>query len=220
MSSDSDLRDRVDQELEWEPTLDAAAVGVSVENGAVTLSGHVHSYAERDAAVGAVWRVYGVTAVANDLEVELVPGDIRDDTDIARALTDAFAWNLRVPAEHVRATVSAGWVTLAGTVEKPYQRAEAERVVRQLVGVRGLTDNITLHTARPETDQRQLEKRITAALHRQAQIDARRISVELQDGQVTLRGRVGSWQEAVAARRAAEAAPGVNKVESLIAIVP
>lgn len=221
MSQDSDLRERVEQELEWDPAIDAAAVGVSVEAGAVTLSGHVGSYAERAAAVKAVWRVYGVTAVADDLEVELVPGDIRDDTDIAVALTDAFSWNFHIPAKDIRATVANGLVTLDGSVEWPHQRDEVARVARQLLGVRGINNRITLRTRSVrEADQRGIQKRITAALHRQAQIDARRVTVELHGGRVTLRGSVSNWHEAVAARKAAEAAPGVNQVDSLLTIVP
>lgn len=221
MSQDGDLRESVEEELEWEPTVDAAAVGVSVEGGAVTLSGHVGSYAERAAAVKAAWRVYGVTAVADDLKVELGPGDIRDDTDIATALTDAFKWNVQIPARNIQGTVAHGWITLNGTVDRYYERAEAERVARQLLGVRGIDNRVTVRapTVVP-ADQRGIEKRITAALHRQAQIDARRVTVDLQEGKVTLRGSVSSWPEAVAARKAAEAAPGVSHVESLITIVP
>jgi osmotically-inducible protein OsmY len=173
--------------------------------------------AERATAVKAAWRVYGVTAVADELEVRLGPSEVRDDTDVARALATALDWSAMIAPGAVRATVRGGLVTLEGVVDWHYRREEAERIARNLRGVRGVVNCISV---RPSRTSREVYRRISEALHRQAQFDARRVWVESRDGTVVLHGSVRSWQEAVAARNAAESAPGITRVESELTVTP
>ena len=144
MKSDSEIREDVINELEWDPQItEPEAIGVAVQDGAVTLTGHVPTYAQMLAAVRAAERVYGVKAVANDLKVKL-SGAPRDDSDIARAIAHVLEWNVRVPEGKVQARVSDGWVTLEGEVEYEYQRHEVERVVSNVRGVVGVSNLITV----------------------------------------------------------------------------
>lgn len=153
MKSDGEIKDDVTDDLRWDPQLtDADAIGVAVLDGAVTLTGHVSSYAEKRAAGSAAERVYGVKAVANELRVEPA-GVARDDSDIATAIAHILEWNVTIPQDAVRAQVRNGWVTLTGEVEFGYQRREVERVIRPVRGVLGVTDSITL---RPPTTSEQV----------------------------------------------------------------
>ena len=158
MKSDSEIRDDVINELQWDPQItEPDAIGVAVQDGAVTLTGHVTTYSQRLAATRAAERVYGVRAVANDLEVKL-SGAPRDDSDIARAIAHVLEWNVQVPGGKVHAQVSDGWVALEGEVEYEYQRHEVERMVRQVRGVAGVTDLITIKPAvSPEKVQAVIE---------------------------------------------------------------
>src|SRR5579875_506351 len=205
MKSDSELRDDVIEELRWEPRIsDPDGIGVAVKDGAVTLTGSVPSYAEKLAAAQAAERVYGVKAVANDLNVKL-PGAPRDDADIATAIAHVLDWNVQIPEGKVHARVQGGWVTLEGEVEHDYQRREVERMVRNVRGVVGVTDNVTV---RPPSEPEAVKEEIEESFKREAEIDARHIRVEITDHTAQLYGHVHSLHEAEVARDTVAAAPG------------
>jgi osmotically-inducible protein OsmY len=217
VKSDNEIREDVISELQWDPQItEPEAIGVAVQDGAVTLTGHVSTYAERLAAARAAERVYGVKAVANDLKVKL-SGAPRDDSDIARAIAHVLEWNVRVPEGKVQARVSDGWVTLEGEVEYEYQRHEVERMVHNVRGVVGVTDAITV---KPPVSPEKVQAVIEDAFKREAEIDARHIRVEVSDHTAKLYGHVHSLHEAAAARAAAAAAPGVATVESHLLVSP
>jgi osmotically-inducible protein OsmY len=217
MKSDSEIREDVINEVRWDPQItEPEAIGVAVKDGAVTLTGHVPTYAQRLAAARAAERVYGVKAVANDLEVKL-SGAPRDDSDIAQAVAHVLEWNVQIPEGKVHARVSDGWVTLGGEVEYEYQRHEVERMVRNVRGVVGVTDLITV---KPPVSPEKVQAVIEDAFKREAEIDARHIRAEISDHTAKLYGHVHSLHEAAAARAAAAAAPGVAKVESHLLVSP
>ena len=188
---------------------------MAVKDGIVTLTGRVSSYAEKMAAARAAARVSGVKAVANDIEIRLLPSDERTDEDIARAVANALAWNTSVPADGIKALVSDGWVTLEGAVEWYYQKEAAERAVRYLRGVKGVSNNIVV---KPTVSANVVKAQIEAALKRSAELDAQRITVETRGDTVILRGTVRSWAERQEAERAAWATPGVAVLENHITI--
>jgi osmotically-inducible protein OsmY len=217
MRLDKELQADVIRELAWEPKVDSANIGVTVDKGAVTLTGHVSTYGELIAAERAALRLYGVLAVANELVVKLPSDRTRDDSDIAVAISNQMTWTAAIPHEAIKATVTHGWVTLAGDVDWAYQSEAADKIVRGLIGVKGVTNHVTL---KPAVHSADVKAKITEALHRQAQIDSRRIWLTSDDGHVTLHGNVSSWSEAAAARKAATSALGVTKVDSLLTIIP
>jgi osmotically-inducible protein OsmY len=217
--TDEEIQRDVLEELKWDAPVQPNEIGVSVKDGVVTLTGWVDSYLKKWAAEQAAHRVRGVAAVANDLEVRLPGAAERTDTDIAAAVTRALEWDAQVPVEQVDVTVSKGWVTLEGTVEWDYQRRAAERVVRSISGVRGVTNLINVQPrVTPSRDE--LKRKIERALVRSAQTDAERISVEVHDGRVVLKGKVRSWAEREEAERVVWSAPGIRKVENDIVIEP
>jgi osmotically-inducible protein OsmY len=218
MKTDIALQRDVIDELKWEPSVDASHIAVQANNGIVTLTGHITSYAERHRAEQATKRVYGVKAVVNGVEVKLPPDRQRPDEDIARAATAALRSNVLVPADRIKVTVNNnGWLTLEGEVEWHYQRRAAERAIRVLPGLVGVS-NLTL--VKPKVTPNAVKTRIEEALKRSAEMDARRISVEVKEGTVKLHGSVRSWAEEQEAERAAWAAPGVHVVESHLKVSP
>jgi osmotically-inducible protein OsmY len=216
VKTDLELKADVECELEWEPSVNAAAIGVAVKDGVVTLTGEVSSYVEKWQAVKAAERVQGVRAVADEIVVRLPDDHTRTDADIARAAAMALEWDTNVP-DTVTVTVENGYVTLHGEAEWEFQRQAAERAVRSLTGVRGINNLITL---KPRVSTTEVKAKILAALSRQAALDARHIEVETHDGTVVLKGQAHSRYEAEAAARAAWATPGVQKVENRIEVVP
>lgn len=215
--TDGELRESVEDALDWEPSIDVGDVDINVDGGVVTLGGDVGTYAEKRAAEQVVLGVYGAKGVANDLNVRLTHTLERSDTDIAQAAVNTLKWNTQVPSDRVSVAVSDGWVTLRGTVDWQYQRDAAEGAVRALAGVRGITNESSVG---PRVQPANVKTRIEAALRRSAEIDARRINVSVSDGRVRLTGNVHSWFERDEARRAAWAAPGVTAVEDQMAVVP
>jgi osmotically-inducible protein OsmY len=208
------LRDSVLSQLAWDPEVDATMIGVAVKDGIVTLSGYVPHYAARLAAERAARKLFGVRAVVNELQVKLAHE--RVDPDLASDALRALASYITVPKD-LEVTVRNGYITLAGTVEWMYQKAAAERAVRYLKGVRGVFNHITVT---PTVSPEDVQHRITEALHRHADIDARRISVEAIGGHVVLTGNVQSWIERREAERAAWTVPGVTFVDDRLTIVP
>jgi osmotically-inducible protein OsmY len=213
--TDLEIKKNVEAELNFEPSVDAAAIGVAVKDGIVSLTGYVKSYWEKIAAEEAAMRVAGVKAVANELEVRLPASSERTDEDIARAALNALSWNESVPADRIKVRVSNGWITLEGAVDWAYQKIAAENAVRYLTGVRG---TVNLIEVKPQVNPVDVKKAIEDALRRSAEVDASRIRVEIDSDKVTLRGTVRSWVEREEAERAAWRVAGVRTVENLITI--
>jgi osmotically-inducible protein OsmY len=217
--TDEQIQRNVLEELKWDARIHPNEIGVAVKDGIVTLTGWVDNYTKKWAAEDAAHRVRGVKAVANDIEVRLPNSAERTDADIAAAVTRALEWDAFVPIEKLNVTVAKGWVTLRGEVEWQYQKEDAERAVRRLTGVRGVT-NLLIVRPQVKPSPQELKRKIEDALVRSAETDAERITVEVQDNKVILKGTVRSWAERQEAERVAWSAPGVIAVENRITVIP
>lgn len=215
MKTDRELQEQVLAALEWEPGVDVAGIGVTAEAGVVTLHGSVTTYHEKFTAERTARRVYGVRAVANDVEVKPTESTKRSDSEIAKAVADAIERDSAVPRGVVKATVTDGWVTLSGDVMWQFQRMAAEAALRHLFGVKGIINSIVV---KPHVRVSEVKHKIEEAFRRSADVDSRRVTVEAKGDTVILSGQVHSLTERDAAERAAWAAPGVAKVEDHLVV--
>lgn len=215
MTLNRDLQERVLKALEFEPSVDAAHIGVTAHDGVVTLQGSVGTYMEKWAAERAASRVYGVRGLANDIVVVLTGASQPSDTAIAEAAVHTLFWDSAVPVNAVQVTVDQGWVSLTGVVEWRFQRDAAEAAVRRLTGVKGIINAVNV---RPHVRPVDIKEHIQQAFERSAVVDAQGIQVEVRHGQVTLTGTVRSLHERREAERAAWAVPGVTLVDDRIAV--
>jgi len=209
MKTDVQLKHDVVAELDWERAINATNVGVAVKDGVVTLSGHIDTYAEKDAIERAVQRVEGVRAMAVELDVKLAPGHQRSDSEIAAAAESSFNWHALVPADRIKVRVEKGWVTLSGELDWDYQRRNAESAVRALMGVVGVSNTIAI---KPQTAPANVVGRIREALTRRAEREARNVEAVISGSTVTLRGTVHTWADRTACEGAAWSAQGITKV--------
>ncbi len=213
--TDAQLRTALAMQIDWAPEIVSRDISVSVHRGEVTLTGFVHHYYEKAAAERAVKSVYGVTAVAN--EIEIAAPVARTDPEIARDVVHAMSVDATIPGEKIKVVVKGGFVWLEGSVDWNFQRVGAVASAERTAGVRGVINNIAI---KPHPSPADLKLRIEDALRRSAEVDARHISVTVCDGMLTLAGNVRSWVEREAAERAAWAAPGVSTVVDHIAVTP
>lgn len=216
MMNDKQLHQNVLEALQWEPSIRDDEIGIAVKDGVVTLSGFVDSYADKRTAERLVEKVSGVRAIAEGLKVKLPTSSQRSDTEIAHAVVNALRWNIQVPFSRITSTVENGWVTLEGNVDWYYQHDAAERAVRYLTGVRGVTNLVRMQPTHVSTFE--VGTKIKQALRRSAELDAERITVEAKDGRVKLTGTVRSFAERRDAEYAAWSAPGVSAVEDHITV--
>jgi osmotically-inducible protein OsmY len=214
--TDITLRQNILDELEFEPSIDAAHIGVAVEDGVVTLAGHVSSYWEKTTAENVVRRVKGVKGIAEEIEVRLVGQKGTADDEIAKRAVNAITWNVSIPRDKVQVKVQDGWITLTGKLEWQYQKNAAAEAVRGLAGVVGVANQIEIT---PRVSVSDIKKRIEDALKRDAETEAQAIRVNVLNGKVTLEGKVRAWSERQAAERAAWSSPGVKTVEDRISII-
>ena len=216
--SDKDLKQRILRELKWDSRLAWASINVEVNDAVATLTGSVVSYAQKIAAQEATHRVAGVLDVANDIEVNPLDDFVRTDTDIARAVRSVLEWDALVPDDQIQSTVSDGWVTLEGEVNYWRERTDAERAIRRLAGVVGVINKITIREQAVNEDE--LREGIEDALETRADREAERLRIEVHDGEVSLWGRVHSWQEKRAVLGSISHAPGVTQVRDHLRIDP
>lgn len=209
MKTDAQLKKDVESELEWDPSVNAAHVGVAVDKGVVTLTGHLENYGEKFLVERAVQRVQGVNALAVELDVKLAPGHKRSDSEIAAAAEAALIWHTQVPEERLRVRVEQGMVTLKGDVDWAYQRDAAVQAVRSLTGVQDVANDIII---KPKVLPANVRFRISEALARHAELEAQRIEVVVTGATAILRGTVHSWAERAAVQGAAWSAPGITSV--------
>lgn len=209
MKTDSTIRADVEAELKWEPSLDERGIIVAVKDGVVTLGGHVPSYVDKWAGEKAAKNVSGVLAIVNEIVVK--PAVAREDQNIADAAVSALKATVSVPADSIKVIVRDGWITLEGKVAYWYQKNAAENAVRCLWGVKGISNSVEI---RPQVNAGDIRGKIHAAYKRHADLDANNVLVDVQDGTVTLKGKVHSWHEWEDAENAAWSAPGVTRVKN------
>jgi osmotically-inducible protein OsmY len=216
MSHDNRLQQAVLEELNWEPSVTAAHIGVVANAGVITLTGHVESFAQKHAAETAVRRVKGVKAVAEEIEVRLPYETKRSDEEIAGAAVGRFEWDVSIPRDTIKVTVDHGWITLTGEVNWHYQKDAASMDVRSLLGVTGVTNQVTI---KPTVNTSNISDNIMHALDRSWFFDPTTVSVSAQGGKIRLTGTVKSWHDRQLAAATAWAAPGATAVENDIAVV-
>ncbi len=216
MSRDSHLQKAVLAELNWEPGVTAAHIGVAANDGVVTLTGHVASFAQKQAAEIAASQVKGVKAIAQEIEVRLPSDTARTDEDIAAAAVSSLTWDVRVPLDAVKVEVENGWISLSGEVDTYFQKEAAGQVVHRLYGTVGVSNRITI---KPTVDAANISDDIMHALHRSWFFDPKTITVSAQGSKVFLKGTVESLHDRQVAAATAWAAPGVTDVENEIAVV-
>ena len=216
--TDQEIQQDVFRELRWDSRVDQTEIGVEVDNGIVTMTGTVDSYAKKVAAREAAHRVMGVLDVADDVQVKS-PGSLeRTDTEIARAVRTTLEWDAFVPDQKIRSTVTEGFVTLEGEVATLREKEDAEAAVRNLAGVRGVSNR--LFVAAVKADPVKLRESIEEALERRAEREAERIRVRVEEGTVTLEGKVRTWPEKQAILGVVSHAPGVREVRDRLAVNP
>lgn len=213
--TDSQLQHDVMAELEWEPAVDHADIGVAVNDGVVTLSGYVKNFTEKLAAEKAVRRVAGVRAIAEEIKVRLASDSKLADHEIAKRILDMIAWTVSIPNDVVKVKVEHGWVTLSGTVDWYFQSNEARKAAAKVSGVIGVSNLIEVKQHPAPAD---VKDRIVSAFKRQADLDAAAVTVITDGGTVKLSGKVHAWNERSIAERAAWSAPGVTKVEDHLTV--
>ena len=213
----SQLQREVQEALKWDPMVDDRHIVVKAEDGAVTLSGHVPTYYAKTRAVTAAERVYGVKAVADELEVHLHDAHARSDSEIATSVAHVLEWNSALASQKIQAKVDDGRVTLTGEVTWQYERQEAEQAIHRVLGVKLITNLINV---KPRVAAAQVEKKISDALARHAALDARQIHVTTSGGKAVLTGHVHSLGEERTARQAAWAAPGIDEVDDRLVVQP
>jgi len=214
--SETFLRQIILEELEYEPSLDATHIGVAVEKGVVTLTGHVASFAQKHAAITAVRRIHGVRAIADEIEVRYPFEQKIDDEEIAKRAVDVLGWNSVVPDRAIQALVRNGWVTLTGDVDWHFQKQSAEDAIRKLSGVRGIVNRVAI---KPRVQATDIKKKIEDALRRRLESEVRGIRLTVEDGgEVTLEGVVDNWNEHQAIETAAWSAPGVIAVHNRLSV--
>lgn len=213
--NDMDLKQNIEDELDWEPSIDASDIGIGVEKGVVTLMGYVKSYAEKSKAEDVVKRLKGVRAIAQEIEVRYPSSSKNTDDQIAQRAINMLDWDVHVPAGNIKVKVQNGFVTLSGQVDWKYQVAKARRALAGLDGVTGVSNMISI---KPTVSVANVKERIESALIRNAETDAKNIKVAVSNNTVTLTGKVDSWHDREIAENAAWAAPGVTKVKDQISI--
>lgn len=216
MKTNTELQRDVQDELQYEPSVDSAEIGVIAKDGIVTLSGRVKSYAEKWSAARATERVSGVKAIVDQMEVALPQSHNRTDEDVAQAVLNALAWDVWVPNERIKVKVEQGYVVLEGTVDYKYQQTAAINAVRNLAGVKGVSNLIAVKSP---VSPSEVKQKIEKALRRAAELDAQQIKVDVYDNKVTLRGTIHSWAERSEVERAAWSAPGVSQVEDNLTFI-
>lgn len=216
MKTSTQLQKDVIEELRWDISTRDCEIGVAAKDGVVTLSGEVSSYSKKLAAERAAERVSGVRAIAEELTVKLPSSSKRSDTELAHAAVSALKWDIDVPDDKIQLKVENGWITMDGSVRSHFDRSAAERAVRNLTGVRGITNRITIEGITVQPDE--VVRKIKAALHRSAELDSNNIIVETMNGRVVLKGQVRSWAERMDAERAAWQAPGVTALDDQLVV--